>query len=157
MCENVSARGGLSAVFKIAKAWGLSEDEEAAILGQPDREVLRAWKEESGPEIGKETKLRMSYVLGIFRAINTLLPVPDVADAWMRKPNEAPIFGGRSALDRMTDGQIEDLKIVRQYLDAEAPPLDYPNRMFAVLKGKIEIPDDFDELPDDIISAMEGR
>ena len=49
------------------------------------------------------------------------------------------------------------MKIVRQYLDAEAPPLDYPNRMFAVLKGKIEIPDDFDELPDDIISAMEGR
>ena len=53
-----------------------------------DLEALRAWKEESGPEIGEETKLRMSYVLGIF---NTLLPIPEVADAWMRKPNEAPM------------------------------------------------------------------
>ena len=157
MSENVNARGALDTVFNIAKAWGLSEDEEAAILGQPDREALRAWKEESGPEIGEETKLRMSYVLGIFRAINTLLPIPERADAWMRKPNKAPIFGGRSALDRMTDGEIEDLKIVRQYLDAEAPPLDYPNRLFGVLKGKIEISDDFDELPDDINATMEGR
>lgn len=157
VCENVNAQRALSAVFEISKAWNLSEDEEATILNQPDREALRAWKDESRPEIGEETKLRMSYVLGIFRAINTLLPVPELADAWMRKPNDAPIFGGRSALDRMTDGQIEDLKIVRQYLDAEAPPLDYPIRMFAVLKGKIDIPDDFDELPDDIIAAMEGR
>ena len=74
----------------------------------------------------------------------------------MRKPNKAPIFDGRSALDRMTDGSIEDLKIVRQYLDAEAQPLDYPNRFFCVLKGKVEITDDLDELPDDI-NANDGR
>ncbi|MBY6013593.1 MbcA/ParS/Xre antitoxin family protein [Qipengyuania gaetbuli] len=157
MSENGNARGALDAVFKIARAWGLSEHEEAVILGQPDHEALRAWKDGKGPEIDKETVLRMSYVLGIFRAINTLLPIPERADAWIRKPNKAPIFDGRSALDRMTDGAIEDLKIVRQYLDAEAPPLDYPNRMFGVLKGKIEISDDFDELPDDIIATMEGR
>lgn len=157
MSERLNARGALDTVFNIAKVWGLSEDEEAAILGQSDLEVLLAWKNGSGPDIGEETILRISYVLGIFRAINTLLPIPERADAWMRKPNKAPILGGRSALDRMTDGDIEDLKIVRQYLDAEAPPLDYPSRMFGVLKGKIEIPDDFDELPDDIIAAMEGR
>lgn len=157
MSEDVNARRALDTVFNIAEAWGLSEDEEAAILGQLDREALRAWRDERGPEIGEETKLRISYVLGIFRAINTLLPIPEQADAWMRKSNKAPIFGGRSALDRMTDGEIDDLKIVRQYLDAEAPPLDYPNRLLGVLTGKIDISDDFDELPDDIISSMEGR
>lgn len=57
----------------------------------------------------------------------------------------------------MTDGDIEDLKVVRQYLDAEAPPLDYPDRMLDVLKGKIEIPDDFNDLPDGIIAVIESR
>lgn len=157
MSEKLAARIALDTVFNIAKAWSLNEIEEAAILGQPDLEALRAWKKESGPEISEETILRMSYILGIFRAINTLLPIAERADAWMRKPNKAPIFGGRSALQRMTDGNIDDLKIVRQYLDAEAPPLDYPDRMLGVLKGKIVIPEDFNDTPDDIIAAMEGR
>lgn len=157
MSKKSVSRAALDTIFNIAKAWGLNESEEAAILGQPDLEALRAWKKECGPQIGNETILRMSYILGIFRAINTLLPIPERADAWMRKPNKAPLFGGRSALDRMTDGDIEDLKAVRQYLDAEAPPLDYPDRMLDVLKGKIEIPDDSSDMPDGIIAVNEGR
>jgi hypothetical protein len=37
----------------------------------------------------------------------------------VRKPNTAPPFGGRSALERMLSGQVADLYVVRQYLDAE--------------------------------------
>ena len=119
MIDEPKAKVGLKAFFNIAKAWRLSEDDEAAILGQPDREVLRAWKDGKGPEAGEETVLRISYVLGIFKAINILLPIPARADAWISKPNKARIFGGRSARDRMTDGDIEDLKANRQYLDAQ--------------------------------------
>ena len=117
--DDRKARMALGTVFNIMKAWDVSEDDEAAILGQPDREALRAWKDERGPPIGEETILRISYVLGIFKAINILLPDSRIADEWVERPNKARIFGGRSALDRMTDGDIEDLKIVRQYLDAE--------------------------------------
>ena len=41
------------------------------------------------------------------------------ADEWVRKPNTAPPFGGGSALERMLSGQVADLYVVRQYLDAE--------------------------------------
>ena len=41
------------------------------------------------------------------------------ADEWLRKPNSAPLFGGHSALDRMLGGQVADLYVVRQYLDAQ--------------------------------------
>jgi len=41
------------------------------------------------------------------------------ADAWVKKPNDAPLFNGRSALDRMLSGQVADLFVVRQYLDAQ--------------------------------------
>tara|TARA_Y100000296_G_scaffold84880_1_gene119381 strand:- start:7939 stop:8319 length:381 start_codon:yes stop_codon:yes gene_type:complete len=117
--DDQKARMALDTVFSIMNAWDVSEDDEAAILGQPDREALRAWKDDRGPQVGDETILRISYVFGIFKAINILLPDNRIADEWVKRPNKAQIFGGRSALDRMTDGDIEDLKVVRQYLDAE--------------------------------------
>ena len=58
-------------------------------------------------------------VLGIYKALQILLPDGQAADAWIRQPNTAPMFGGRSALDRMMSGQVADLFVVRQYLDAQ--------------------------------------
>jgi hypothetical protein len=48
-----------------------------------------------------------------------LLPEPAAADTWIKKPNTAPLFGGRSALQRMLSGLVADLYVVRQYLDAQ--------------------------------------
>ena len=48
-----------------------------------------------------------------------LLPDNRAADEWVRRANEAPLFGGRSALDRMLSGNVADLYTVRQYLDAQ--------------------------------------
>ena len=48
-----------------------------------------------------------------------LLPVAERADEWIRKTNDAPFLAGRSALERMLDGQVADLFVVRQYLDAQ--------------------------------------
>jgi hypothetical protein len=36
----------------------------------------------------------------------------------VRKPNDAPLFGGHPALRRMLSGNVADLYVVRQYLDA---------------------------------------
>jgi hypothetical protein len=51
--------------------------------------------------------------------LQILLPLKERADAWVRQPNAAPLFGGRSALDRMMGGQVADLYVVRHYLDAQ--------------------------------------
>lgn len=45
-------------------------------LGQENSKVVRAWAAGKGPEISKDTLERISYVLGIFKAINILLPMP---------------------------------------------------------------------------------
>ena len=58
----------------------------------------------------------MSYVLGIYKALQLLFPSPRQADAWMCKPNEA--FGGGTALDHALGGNVTDLADVRRYLDA---------------------------------------
>ena len=151
------SRAALRAFFKIAELWRLDQQEQLALLGQTDPIQLAQWAEGKGPILCRDTLERISYVLGIFQAINVLLPVREYAHAWVREPNEAPIFGGKSALDRMTAGNVSDLYVVRQYLDAEAGDEQLPRRLYGVLVGQIEMASDFDQLPDEIIAEMEGR
>ena len=109
----------LRGFFNIARQWELSEAEQMAILGLRSRSTLHSWKAGNVSKISRDTLERISYVLGIFKSINILLPVRERANAWMRKPNKAPIFNGQTALERMTSGNVSDLYVVRQFLDAQ--------------------------------------
>ena len=110
---------GLRAFFNLARDWGLSEQEQLVLLGKPGRSTYYKWK--SAPEtadLKHDTLERLSYILGIYKALQILLPNPSAADTWVKKTNTAPLFGGRSALERMLGGNVGDLLVVRQYLDA---------------------------------------
>lgn len=110
---------GLRAFFNIARDWDLTVDEQIILLGTPGRSTFFKWKQ--APEsarLGRDTLERLSLLLGIYKALQILLPQPAAADAWVKRPNSAPPFGGRRALDRMLAGNVSDLVAVRQYLDA---------------------------------------
>ena len=110
---------GLRAFFNIARDWDLSAEEQIVLLGSPGRSTYFKWK--AAPEtarLGRDTLERLSLLLGIYKALQILLPQASAADTWIKRPNSAPPFGGRRALDRMLAGNISDLVAVRQYLDA---------------------------------------
>jgi hypothetical protein len=109
----------LRTFFRIAEAWNLRPDEARRILGDPARSTFFHWKRTGEGQLSRDTLERVSYVLGIYKALQILLPQEEAANAWIRKPNAAPLFGGRSALDRMLSGNVADLYVVRQYLDAQ--------------------------------------
>jgi hypothetical protein len=109
----------LRTFFRIAELWSLSIDEQMTLLGVTARSTFFKWKKGAETALPKDTLERISYLLGIYKALQTLLPDERAADEWVRRPNAAPLFGGRSALDRMLSGQVADLFTVRQYLDAE--------------------------------------
>ena len=108
----------LRTFFGVADAWGLSSDEARTLLGSPPRSTFFAWKKNGEGQLGRDTLERLSYILGIYKALQILLPDAAAADAWVRKPNTAPLFGGKPALERMLSGNVADLYVVRQYLDA---------------------------------------
>ena len=109
----------LRTFFRIAEAWKLSNKEQMTLLGNPPRSTFFRWRQAEGVALPADTLERISYVFGIYSALQVLLPKAEAADAWVRRPNTAPIFGGRSALERMLSGQVGDLFLVRQYLDAQ--------------------------------------
>lgn len=104
------------AFFRIMQAWGVSDAEARVLLGAPSRSTFYNYKRGQGGTLPADTLERISYVLGIYKALKLLFPNPQQADTWMKKPNAA--FGGRSALEHALGGKVVDLAAVRVYLDA---------------------------------------
>ena len=110
---------GLKAFFRIAELWDLTAEDQMKLLGLTSRSTFFNWRRDTNVSLSKDTLERVSYILGIYKALTILLANDKASDAWIKQPNNAPLFGGRSALDRMLSGQVADLFVVRQYLDAQ--------------------------------------
>ncbi len=114
------ASAALQAFFNLTDRWQLSVAEERTLLGAPAESTFFKWKaEKTATRLNRDALERISYLLGIYKDLNILLPSPRAADEWLRKANAAPLFNGQSALQRMLAGSIVDLADVRRYLDAQ--------------------------------------
>ena len=110
------AAGGPSHLFRLPTPGAFGP--RADVAARRRRTTLYQWKQESCRRSNR-TERALSHLFGIYSALQILFPAQRRADEWVRKPNTAPLFGGRSALDRMLGGQVADLFVVRQYLDAQ--------------------------------------
>ena len=109
----------LRAFFALAERWKLRGAEQRTLLGDPPESTYFKWKKQQDGALSRDVIERISYLLGIWKDLQILFPDPAQADAWVRKPNDAALFGGRPAIDRMLSGNVADLYVVRQYLDAQ--------------------------------------
>lgn len=110
-----AAQAALRAFWRIAELWKLSELERMTLLGLNSDTYRRLG---SDRQLSHDMVERLSYILGIFKNLQILLP-QEAADEWIRRPNRASVFNGRSALERMLSGNVSDLYVVRKYLDGQ--------------------------------------
>jgi len=118
LASPASAAAALRTFFRLADAWQLSVAEQTTLLGVA-RTTLYQWKQGKVAPLDRHLLERLSHLFGIYSSLQILFPSPRRADEWLRKPNSAPMFAGKSALDRMLGGQVSDLYEVRRYLDAQ--------------------------------------
>ena len=110
----------LGAVFNIFEAWEISNREQQVLLGVSNEGTFYNWKKKpESATISNDLLERTSYILGIWKALQILIPENRVSDSWVKSPNSSPAFNGQSPMGRMLGGQVVDLAHVRQYLDAE--------------------------------------
>ncbi|ERJ20867.1 hypothetical protein SSPSH_000209 [Salinisphaera shabanensis E1L3A] len=110
--------GALRTWFGIARQWGLTDIQAARLLGTPVS-TYRRWKRAPNITLDVGQMERLSLLLGVYKSLEMLLPRADAADGWIKQPNSNPLFGGKTPLERMLAGHIEDLSVVRRHLDAE--------------------------------------
>ncbi len=114
------ASAALQVFFNLSHRWHLNAKQERVLLGEPPESTFFAWKaHQTASRLSRDTLDRISYLMGIHKALNILLPSARAADEWINKPNAAPLFNGQSALERMLSGSLADIADVRRYLDAQ--------------------------------------
>lgn len=114
-----AAQAGIRAVFQVAERWGLTRPEMAALLGVRSTSTLDNWRRKAPELLSPDTLERISYLLHVYRSLHQLLPA-DQADAWVRRPNDAVPFRGRSALHFMLEGRVQNLLDTHRYLKGVA-------------------------------------
>jgi hypothetical protein len=104
--------------FEMAKVWGLNVEEQRALLGWPPESTFYKYKAGRIGSLSFDALMRISLLLGIYKDLHILYPEPDLADRWLKLPNNNPLFGGRPALATMMDSGMDGLYQVRRLLDA---------------------------------------
>jgi Antitoxin Xre/MbcA/ParS C-terminal toxin-binding domain len=106
----------------ISERWGLSEGQRLSVLGYPGRSTYHYWlakaRDRKRVLLSVDTLLRLSAVLGIHKNLRILFARMEDEGAWLKKPHDAPVFGGQPPISLVTNGTQDGLMLVRRYLDA---------------------------------------
>lgn len=104
----------LPAFFRIMEAWQIRPKGQQILLAASSSWLANA-RAGKTVTLTRDQQDRVSLVLGIYKALETLFPNPQAQDAWMTTPNAD--FGGQRPLDRALGGSVTDLAAIRAYLD----------------------------------------
>ncbi len=107
----------LKAYARVAEAWSLSLREAAALADMSESTWKRARKPGFAGELTKDQLLRLSAVIGIYKALELYFSEP-LARSWFIRPNGGPLFGGARPVDTAIDGGLPGILAIRTYLDA---------------------------------------
>jgi hypothetical protein len=92
------------------------------ILGLPSRSTFYSWVEKvrgnNDITLSVDELIRISAVLGIYKALRIVFSRDDDASRWLRSANSGPVFGGQTPLALIASGTQDGLLLVRRYLDA---------------------------------------
>ncbi len=104
--------------FNMMKIWKV-RDEDAKLLlgGVSNGPYYEMKKDPKGRVLDIDQMFRVSYLLGIFKAIN-ILHSQELADEWVMLPNSNILFGGKTPLEYMISGGVPAMQNVRRLLDA---------------------------------------
>ena len=114
--ERLSA-SAVRAFFNIISRWGIRDDDAKLLLGGLSNGPYYEMKKKPDRVLDTDRLLRISYLIGIFKALNILYS-RKLADQWVRLPNTNRIFGGRTPLAYLIKGGLPAMQTVRRLLDA---------------------------------------
>ncbi|SEK33152.1 antitoxin Xre-like helix-turn-helix domain-containing protein [Roseovarius nanhaiticus] len=107
----------LKAYARITDAWGLTLREAAGLADMSDSTWKRAKKPGYSGDLTKDQLLRLSALIGIYKALDLYFSAPLASD-WMTRANTGPLFGGARPVDTAIDGGLPQILTIRTYLDA---------------------------------------
>jgi hypothetical protein len=108
----------LSAFFTMMERWHVRDEDARSLLGGVSNGPYYEMKKvPAGRVLDADRLVRVSYLIGIFKALN-ILHGRALADEWVLLPNTNRIFGGTTPLAYMLKGGVTSMQTVRRLLDS---------------------------------------
>lgn len=107
----------LKAFFNLSARWKLRDEDARALLGGISNGPFYEMKRNPDRMLDTDRLTRVSYLLGIFKALGVLYS-DALADQWVQRPNTNPLFAGATPLAYMIRGGLPAMQAVRRLLDA---------------------------------------
>jgi hypothetical protein len=108
----------LKAFFTLIERWDVRDEDARSLLGGiSNGPYYEMKKHPAGRVLDADRLLRVSYLIGIFKALN-ILHGRSLADQWVQLPNTNRIFGGSTPLAYMLKGGVTAMQTVRRLLDS---------------------------------------
>ncbi|MBC7147533.1 MAG: DUF2384 domain-containing protein [Thioclava marina] len=111
-----TAAVALKAYARIVASWALSEKESAGLADMSESDWKRAKKPDFAGELTRDQLLRLSAVVGIYKALELYFSEP-LARSWFARPNAGLLFGGRRPVETAIEGGLPQILAIRTYLD----------------------------------------
>ena len=102
---------------KIALRWKITDEDACLLLGIDHADYRTILNASESRLLEADTLRRISYLVGIFKALNILYN-HSLAVEWICLPNSNALFEGISPLRYMQQGGIPAMRDVRRLLDA---------------------------------------
>jgi hypothetical protein len=104
--------------LRVSDLWQLAVDQRRILLGDISRPTYHNWQNGKVRTLTRDQLERISLVLGIHKGLKLLFADEASARRWFTSTNRDLPFGGQSPLKRILHGSIDDLYLVRRYIDA---------------------------------------
>jgi hypothetical protein len=121
MIDERLSPSAIAGFHAICDKWQVPPEERSTLLGggtQQDR------------------LMRISYMVGIYKALHMLLP-DDLSDVWMTRPNDNPLFAGQTQLDYLLHEGAPGFGAVRDMLE---PQMDTERNGIPLIPTHLDMP-----------------
>ncbi len=113
--ERLSA-AAIAAFFNIMDRWKVRDESAKTLLAVSNGAFYELKKRPKNRLLDADKLSRISYLVGIFKALNILHSLP-LADEWVSLPNSNRLFGGLAPLELMVKNGAPAMQLVRRLLD----------------------------------------
>lgn len=107
----------LKGFFKIVELWEIPIKDARGLLGGLSETQFHEWKKGRARVLNIDTLTRISYLLGIYQALNVVFGA-ELANKWINLSNTHPLFAGDTPLQYLLQGGIPAFTWIRSLLEA---------------------------------------
>jgi hypothetical protein len=121
--QDISARKSLSAsavrlFLNLAERWKLSVEQRCRLLGDISKPTYHNWQNGKVGVLSRDQMERISLLLGVHKGLSLLFADDAAGLRWITSANVDVAFGGKSPLELALQGSVNDLYVLRRYVDA---------------------------------------